>query len=179
MTHPFEYARSLSKEGVFINFYGPISQSVLVELGSILKQKLYIENASHRTTYRVFSLLVEQAQNILSYIPSSNSQPAPFKNAIISIGNDKNSYFIITSNKVNNKDIPFIQSKLQRIETLSNEELKNYHRHLRKGMMTESKTFNELCLVEMAKKSTSPLEFFFKKADADHSFFFLKSTVEN
>ena len=91
MNNPFEYAKELSQDGVFINFYGPISQAILVELGDILKHKLKVEAVDLNTTHKIFSLLVEQTQNILSYIrqtslPVSTSDLISFRNGTISVG---------------------------------------------------------------------------------------------
>lgn len=182
MNNPFEYAKGLSKNGIFINFYGPISQAILVELGIILKQKLRIENVDNRTIHKIFALLVEQTQNIISYfsLPShtTESKSTCFKSGVISVGADSKNYFILTSNKVINSDIDSLRDKLNRLKEMPREELKTYYKSKLKERGAEAPD-SDLRLIELFRKSNTPIEYNFEQMNADYSFFFLKSTVKN
>ena len=63
----YEFKNDLGKRGIFFCFSGPVSQDLLVEIGSTLKQKMKLEEASNSTVIRVFSMVVEKAQNIIHY----------------------------------------------------------------------------------------------------------------
>lgn len=184
MNNPFERAKGLSQDGIFINFYGPISQAILVELGEILKQKLKNEHISPQTIQNLFALLVEQTQSVLSYLHqnaqlASTSKRVPPKNAIISIGYKDKNYFVITQNKINNTDVVPIQEKLVAIQEMSEEELKTLYKTKLKENICEEQRKNDLRLIEMARKSAATIEFKFQQIDTDYSFFSLKSMVKN
>jgi hypothetical protein len=64
----YHFKRELSDRGIFFCFSGPVSQELLVEIGTTLRQKMELEDTSTSTVLKVFSMLVEQTQNIRHYV---------------------------------------------------------------------------------------------------------------
>ncbi|MCP4105463.1 MAG: hypothetical protein GY749_07995 [Desulfobacteraceae bacterium] len=85
-----------SREGIFLSFSGPISQDIMVELGTTLKQKMNLEEAGKSTVLRVFSMVVENAQNIIHYsaekFSKDPSEEGELSLGIIAVGYENNHY---------------------------------------------------------------------------------------
>ncbi len=61
----YAFKKDLGRRGVFLSFSGPISQDLMVEMGATLKKKMKLEDASKSSVLRVFSMVVENAKNII------------------------------------------------------------------------------------------------------------------
>jgi hypothetical protein len=73
----YKFKNSLDNDGVVFCFCGPTSHDMIVGIGSLLKQKMELENENSSTIIKVFGVFVEQMQNIIDYsaekVPSSDS----------------------------------------------------------------------------------------------------------
>ncbi|MBW2011613.1 MAG: hypothetical protein JRI32_08240, partial [Deltaproteobacteria bacterium] len=54
-------------DGVIFCFSGPVSQVMLESLGETLRKKMQHDLIVFSTIHKVFSIFIEQAQNILNY----------------------------------------------------------------------------------------------------------------
>lgn len=162
--------KNFSKRGIFFSFSGPLSQDVMVEIGSTLKQKMKLEEASKTTVIRVFSMVVENAQNIIYY-------SAEESHGIITVGSEGDHYFVLSGNMVENEKVERLNKKLAALKTMDKTELKKYYKKKRKvGPDGESKG-GGLGFIEMARKASQPIEYSFKKIDEKYSFFSVKIII--
>ena len=63
----YQYKEYFNQDGVIFSFSGYISEGILFALGDALKEKLSLEDTDTNTVKRVFSIFVEQVQNIIRY----------------------------------------------------------------------------------------------------------------
>jgi hypothetical protein len=139
-----------------------------------------LEEASTTTALRVFSMVVENAQNIIRY--SAEKYPKDVEGeelsfGIIAVGQEKGNYFVICGNIVRNESIDRINNKLSNLQNMNKEELKaHYKNQLKKGPDKDSKGAG-LGFIEMARKASKPIEFGFQKIDDEFSFFSLKIVI--
>ena len=54
--------------GTFFCYAGPLSEEVLTSLSSVVKDQLTETDSTSPITNKVFSIFVEQAQNIIRYL---------------------------------------------------------------------------------------------------------------
>ncbi len=59
----YQYKRYFDQDGVIFS----ISEGILFALGDALKNKLSLEDTDANTAKRVFSVFIEQVQNIIRY----------------------------------------------------------------------------------------------------------------
>ena len=82
-------------------------------------------------------------------------------------------YFITTGNVVDNVNIPPLKELLEKINSLSKDELKAFYKKvLAEGEMSD-KGGAGLGLIDMARKSGNKLFYKFRKIDDTHSYFYL------
>ncbi|MBT4286107.1 MAG: hypothetical protein HOD92_02130 [Deltaproteobacteria bacterium] len=177
----YTFKENLAKKGVFLCFNGPISHDLMVEMGDILKLKMQLQEESISTILKVFSLLIEQTQNIIFYSAETIPEPENTSNnihlGIISVGYLNNSYFVQGGNKVKNNDVSRIEKSLSKLQKMSKEEIKQFYRTQRKLISPETSKGAGLGFIEVARKSSKPIEYHFKKIDDQFSFFSLKTTI--
>ncbi len=178
----YDFKKKLNEKGIFFCFSGPISQDLLVELGDTLKQKMKLDEASSSTVLRVFSMVVEKAQNIIHYsaekIPNTDSEEkGELKLGIIAVGYEDNHYFVSCGNLLENKKVEKLREKLTRLQKMDKEEIKNYYKEQRKKRGDEESKGAGLGLIEIARKADKPIEFDFKKIDEKFSFFSSKIVI--
>lgn len=179
----YEFKKDLNKEGIFFCFSGPVSQELLVEIGSILKQKIKLEDAGNSTALRVFSMVVEQAQNIIHYSAERCPKLNPTKPGeeisigIIAVGYENGHYFVLSGNMVEEEKVSRLQDKLTKLQKMTKAELKQHYKEQRKKGPDYGSKGAGLGFIDMAKKASRPLEFDFKKINDKFSFFSSKTVI--
>lgn len=178
----YQYKQNYDEEGVIFSFSGYVSEDILFALGDALKKKLVIEETDNNTIKRVFSVFIEQVQNIIRYSTEQISGMAEDKllelsSGIIIVGAENEHFYVGCGNTVSNVDATDLRERLEVIKNLDKDELRAYYREkLREEADVDSKGAN-LGLLEIARRSSEPIEFDFMKIDAEKSFFCIKSYV--
>lgn len=180
ITNLFGWKKDFYQNGIFLSFCGPITQSLLVEIGHTLKQKMLLEDAGKKTIFRVFAMVVENAQNIIHYSAENNpanKDMAKIGYGIISVGLEDGHYFVLCGNLIEKEKVEILRDKITRVNRMNQEELKSYFREVRKTKTKNNKEGGGLGFIEMARKSSKPIEFDFKPIDNIYSFFSIRIIV--
>jgi len=171
----YELKKDLGKRGVFFCLSGPISQNLVAEIGTTLEQHMSIGEAGKSTVLRVFSTVVENAQNIIRY---SDERKDDLSLGIIAVGHEDDHYFVLCGNMVESNKIGRLVENLTKIQKMNKNELKDYYKNQRrKGPPKESKGGAGLGFIEMARRASKPIEFSFKKINNEFHFFSMKIVV--
>jgi len=172
--------KALQKYGILISFCGRFSQEIIEELGDAVKKYLETESLSQNDTYNVFSIFIEQTQNIKNYSASKSRCPIGEKIAnsgIVTIGKSEYGYFVSSGNIMDSKDAYALTAKLDIVSALDKIGLKKlYKEQMKKGMLIDS-TGAGLGLTDMARKASRPLEYSLVKLDEEFHFFTLKVSI--
>ncbi|MDM8552501.1 SiaB family protein kinase [Desulfobacterales bacterium HSG2] len=170
----YEFKKDLGNRGIFFCLSGPISQNLVAEIGSTLEQKMSLEETSKSTVLRVFSTVVENAQNIMRY---SDEKEEKLSLGIIAVGYEGSHYFVLCGNMVENDKIEGLRKKLTKLQTMNKNELKEYYRKQRREGPPKESRGAGLGFIDMAKKASKPIEFDFKKIDEEVSFFSMRTVI--
>jgi len=165
----------------FLTFYGPISQELISEIAQLVRKHLKNKGVSQTTISKVFSLLIEQSQNIFHYsaerIENTEHKNSTIQIGMISVGMKDNRYYVEGGNLIENAFISKLEKKLTYVKSLSKEALKLLYKKQRKSAIYDSSKGAGLGIIEVARKSSRPLEFNFNKIDDQYSFFLIKSEI--
>jgi hypothetical protein len=163
-------------------YNGPVSQVLVVEIGDIIKKS--IEDESDRKVInRIFAILVEQMQNIIKYSVQKKTcgkgeEQQTLSTGIIAVGAEDDHYSVVSGNIVNNSDMEHIRNRLDIIISMDKDAQKEYYKTMRRQEPDERSRGAGLGFIEMARKSSKPLEYRFTRIDNDLSFFSLKALVK-
>jgi hypothetical protein len=171
----------LDDKGIFLYFNGRISHDLLVQLGDTLKQELKREDVESQTILKVFSMFIEQMQNVVRYSGTSEindpSAPARFQVGVVTVGYDGNHYFVASGNRVVKAEVNRIREKLEKIRSMDKDQLKAFYKEMRKSDTPGDSTGAGLGFIEMARKADKPLEFEFSELNDTESFFSLITLI--
>lgn len=179
----FKINQDFDQRGIFLNLCGPLSQNLMVEMGGLMKTKMALEGSDAATIKKAFSVLVELNQNIIHY----SAEKGPDKSnrqlecisgcGIISIGKQNGNYFLLSGNLVENSKVEKLKSRLDKVKSMTKEQLKEEYRTQRKKEPEKDSKGAGLGLIDIARKSISPLEFSFNQLDDRFTFFSLKTMI--
>lgn len=163
-------------------YNGPISQILVVEIGSIIKKTIE-ESSDKKVINRIFSILVEQMQNILKYSVVETSgtdgdEQYILRSGLIAVGIENDYYSVVSGNAVNNSDIAYISERLDRIIAMNKQAQKEFYKVMRRKEPDERSLGAGLGFIEMARKASEPLQYKFTTIDENHSYFALKALVK-
>jgi hypothetical protein len=181
----YDFKNELNGRGIFFCFSGPVSQDLLVEIGATLKLKMELEEAHNSIALRVFSMVVEQAQNIIHYsaekcpkeILAGSEKQEELSIGIIAVGYEGEHYFVLCGNRIYNEQVERLNERLSRLEKMDKEELKKFYKEQRKKGPDDKSKGAGLGFIDMAKKASQPIEFAFRKIDEKFSFFSTKTVI--
>lgn len=185
MEHLHEFYEELRREGVIFCFSGPTSQSVVEGIGQALKRKMELDDAGMGAIQRVFSLFVEQMQNIVNYSaeqtpPRSPELPGqteaePLKHGVIVIGRDKGKFYVICGNKVGRDQSERMLERIKYLKRLDRQALKAHYREARRALPPEDSRGAGLGFIEMFRRASEPIECNVATLDDETAFFSIKA----
>ena len=179
-TDMLEVQHMLHSRGILISFTGKLSQRLIVEYGEAVKSYLEASDRPKNEIFNIFSLFIEQTQNINNYCATKIEKPQYERiaqSSIVSIGKiDENSY-VCSGNLMETKDVVQLKAHLEKIISMDKLELKSLYKETIKQDMDLNSQCGGLGLIDMARKSAEPLQYSFTDHDDVYSFFTLKATV--
>lgn len=179
----YKFKTEIEKDGVICCFTGPFTQDLLIGIGETLKKKMELEGASLATTMDLFSVFVEETQNIIQH--SAERYPEKIVDfnqnnlalGIIIVGYENGHYYVHGGNTVKTSEVNSILSKLKLLQKMNKEELKNYYKEMRRKSPENEYNNTGLGFIEVARKVSKPIDFEFEKIDNEHSFFTFKAII--
>lgn len=153
-------------------FTNEITESILSLAETNLKQSELKSNLKKK----IYFVMVEGLQNITRH-QERKFADSPEKAGVFAIQKKGSHYFITTGNVINNTRVGALKTKLERINSLGQEELKDYYRNILTSGSFSDKGGAGLGLIEMARKSGEKLQFDFKEIDEFHSYFYLQTEI--
>ncbi len=178
----YDLYKELRGKRILFCYSGPFAQSSIEGVGKTLRRNLEIDEAGSNTTLSVFSIFIEQVQNVLNYSAEKINHTDKLENelrvGVVVIGREENgNYFVHCGNRICNVDIPKMSTNLELVRNLNYDELKTLYKERRRMDPQPGSKGAGLGLIEMSRKSVKPIEYSFEKIDDDFSFFSIKVEV--
>ncbi|MBF0529987.1 MAG: hypothetical protein HQK55_12105 [Deltaproteobacteria bacterium] len=174
----YELKKSFNDNHILMCFAGPFSQSIIEDLGNVVKRYLEAAQQPKTSLMDVFSIFVEQTQNIRNYASlkiSEGNMDCDFNSAIVIIGSSGDRHTISSGNIVDRHDIQQALDLLEMIKGLDKTELKTLYKKVIKSDRTSKGV--GLGLIEMSRKASRPLQYSIQEINDRYCFFSLKATV--
>ena len=178
MINLYNYKQGLEKDGIIFSFSGPMSHEIIEGIGSAIRVKIGEgENGDKKAALKVFAIFVEQVENVINYSVEKDSEDSQLSFGIVVIGRKDNSFFISGGNKIDNDKIEKLDNNLKKLAKMNKNELKAYYKEKRKADKEDDSKGAGIGFIEMARKSTKPIEYTFEKINSKHSFFTIKISI--
>ena len=168
----------LDEQGAVLTYCGNVSESMLAALGETLKQKMVELETDTAVVKRVFSIFIEQVQNVIRYSgerTASGAAAASLGAGLIMVGVEGERYFVVCGNFVLPDRIEPLKARLDYLVTLDKEAIRQFYREKLREPPEEGSLGATIGLIEIARRSSLPIEYDFSPTDAGTSFFCLKA----
>ena len=170
----FDFYQNLLGDGVIFCSTGPLNQEVIENLAETLRTKVKLQEVSAALSMKVFSVFVEQVQNIVRYsedkVVQAHPQPVEYKRGICLIGHKNDQYFITSGNLIHREDEARIAARLALLRQMDTAELKAYYLAQRKEEADAHSKGAGLGLIDMVRRGKA-LEYHFQQVDDQYAFF--------
>lgn len=175
----YDMKRLFNDKGMLICFAGPFSHSIIEELGHAVKRYLEREDLTPASLMDVFSVFIEQTQNVRSYAEAKAAEgntDRDFNSGIVVIARRKAGYTVSSGNVVERKDIQPVIDKLHQLGQLDKPGLKARYKEQMRRERSPGRS-SGLGLIDMSRKASEPLEYTLVAIDDRYCFFSLTVTI--
>lgn len=157
-------------------YRGQFNTEITDNILSLAEESLRLSEQKLKIKKRVYFIMVEGLQNITRH-QDLTTDDIPVKPGFFVLQRKKHSYFITTGNLINKKNIDVLQSQINKVKSLTIDELNVYYKqHLKYGSISE-KGGAGLGLIEMARKSKGKLSYNFRKINDEYYYFYLLTEI--
>lgn len=175
----FDLRQNLGQAGALITFSGCFSHSLIEELGVAVRRYLETDQVHKSAMMDVFSIYVEASQNVRNYSAAKlmRSDRSVNQASIVVIAKRDSHYEVHAGNMIERDDVPALRQQLEQVRHLDKVGLKALYKERLRQERSTSQAGAGLGLIDMARRSSAPLEFAFREVDEDYSFFSLRVVV--
>jgi hypothetical protein len=165
-------------ERILICFNGPISRTLIGEIGVALKDHIESTQSRESAAMDVFSVYIEMSQNIRHYAAAQGYGDTESTATVVIAELDSGGYVVSAGNVVECVDGEALVQRVQQLASLDKISLKTlYKQQLRSPREEGASTGAGLGLIDVARKSSAPLECSLDQVQAGKAFFTLRATI--
>lgn len=176
-----DFKTRLDDQGALLVYCGGVSEVILAALGETLKQKMVERDADANVAKRLFSIFIEQVQNIIRYSEEREQVKDTGQQGLgagmIVVGIEDGRYFVVCGNFVQQDRVERLKARLDHLLTLDRDSMRQFYREKLREPPEEGSLGATIGLIEIARRSSLPIEYDFSMSDAAASFFCLKAYV--
>jgi len=176
-----DFYDKMDRNNILLSFKGDITAELLTSILQIIESKMDNMQEEPKLRKKVYIVLVELLQNLYHHMDDPSLEEAAgemARTAIFMIGKENNHYNVITGNYIKNDRVPILKKKMDEINSLTPEEVKeHYKRTLNNGQISE-KGGGGLGMIDIARRTGKPLFYDFAPINDAFSFFTLNVVIE-
>ena len=167
-----------NRSRILLCFNGPISRSLIEEIGNALKNYLQADSALPSAAMDVFSAYVEMTRNIRHYALSRGYDELDSSATIVVARDGEGRYVVQAGNLVEVRDGEALLQRLDELAQMDKAQLKAaYKTQLRQPRDEKAASGAGLGLIDVARKSAQPLAASLVSCSETRSFFTLRAVI--
>lgn len=170
--------KNLTENNILLTFAGPLSQEIIVDLGTAIKTYMQTDKASKGNTYNVFSVFIEQSQNTKNYLAmkaAEQTEETFIDSGIVTIGKESDKYLVCSGNLIRLEDTHSLAERIDRLNKMTKEELKAaYKEQIKKFRAMEQGEGQGagLGLIDISRKASAAIEYDFIPYDKNEQYLY-------
>ncbi len=176
-----EYYSKLNGGDVLIAYKGNISSELISNVLEVVESRMDDYSEDSKIRKKVYNVLVESLQNLYHHIdplPENMHEKFEKKFGILVVSRTDKSYKISTGNFVTPDKEDFLKNKIDKINSMSKEELKDLYKFILNHQKLSEKGGGGLGLVDIARKTGNKLDYTFMKYNDQYYFFNLDVYID-
>ena len=177
MKYIYDLHKTMLTKNLILVYEGEFTQDITKSVLAMAERNMESMGEESGIKRKVFNVMVECLQNICKHAESFDENTYGKNTAIFMIGKHDSEYFITSGNPILSDKVADMSRKLEDINNLDKEGLKQLYKDIIKNGKLSSKGGAGLGFVDMARKSGKKLIFDFEPINEHLSFFSLKTTI--
>ncbi len=173
----YEKFRKMMDNHIMLSFKGEITSDIINMVLQIMETRLDAVSEKSSVRKKIFNVLVECMQNLYHHAEAEVEGQIDTRRAMLELFYDNEFYFILTGNYIKNNDIQRLKERIDRVNSLSKEDLRKYYREILDNNSISNKGGADLGMIDMARKSGQKLDYHFTEVNDNLSFFDLKVKI--
>lgn len=170
-----EYYTDICKGDIVLAYKGSITPDLINEVLEAVEGKLEEGHEEGKTRKKLYNVLVESLQNLYHHIEETHEgieeDLDPKFGMLIIEKEQEGEYKVTTGNFINNLKIKFLKEKIDKINSLNKDELKDMYKFILNHQRISAKGGGGLGLVDIARKTGKKLQYKFYPYNDNYSFF--------
>lgn len=156
-------------------YNGDFTNDLTERILALAETNMDVESESLKIKKKVYFIIVESLQNITRH--QGSSKDARLMDGFFSIHKFLGGYLVGSGNAIENNHIRSLSEKLDKVNSMSADELKEYQKEVLSAGGFSEKGGAGLGLIEMVRKSGNKLQYDFDKIDEKNSYFYFQSKI--
>ena len=174
----FSLRAHFDRNRILLSFNGPISRSLIEEIGNALRNYLQADNALPTAAMDVFSIYIEMTQNIRHYAQSRGYDDVESAATVVVARDAHDRYIVQAGNQGETADGEALLARVNQLAGMDKAQLKAaYKTQLRQPREGDASSGAGLGLIDVARKSSLPLKASLSPIDGQRAFFSLCAFV--
>ena len=153
MNFIYDLHRTMMSQNLILVYQGDFTQESTKSILSMAERNLDSSGEDSSIKRKVFNVMVEALQNIVKHSDELIDGEIRSHAAIFLIGKEANRYSIMSGNPVRKVNVPALNKKLDQINNLDKDGLKELYKEIIKNTTISDKGGAGLGFVDMARKS--------------------------
>jgi len=167
-----------NRSNIMLCFNGPISRSLIEEIGNALKNYLQADQAQPSAAMDVFSAYIEMTQNIRHYAMAQGYNELESSATVVVARDPEGHYVVEAGNLVRQADGEALLQRVGELAGMNKAALKNaYKTQLRQPRDENAVSGAGLGLIDIARKSARPLHASLTATPDQRAFFSLRAVI--
>ena len=174
----FELREHFSRSKIMLCFNGPVSRSLIEEIGNALKNYLHADHAQPSAAMDVFGVYVEMTQNIRHYAMGRGYDEMDSSATVVVARDDEKHYVVQAGNVVEKADGVALLAQVNALAQMDKVQLKAlYKTQLRQPRNEDIVSGAGLGLIDIARKSSQPLSASLADSTDGRAFLSLRAVI--
>lgn len=161
---------------VIFVYKGVVNSDLVTSVLSIMEERLEEDQTSKKLSKKVFNVMVESLAS--AYSDETSSVRAKFDpTSVLTVKREDEAYVVTTGHFIQNDKVVGLKRALDKINSMSSEELKAYYQAILVGEPTAQHGEASLAMVDLSRKSKHKLVYQFKYITPEYTFFSLEARI--
>jgi len=166
--------RKMNEGDVLLAYKGSITPDLITNVLEVIESKLDDINTISAVKKKIYNVLVESLQNLFHHIdelPDKIKDEFDARFGVLVVSREDDFYRISTGNFVRKGKVKQLRDKIDKINSLSREELKDMYKFVLNHQKLSAKGGGGLGLIDIAKKTGNRMEYSFHNYNNEFDFF--------
>ncbi len=161
-------------DDVFFAYQGEIASNQINEILEKIEEKMAETSINLKSRKKIYNIMVECLQNLFHHsdeLPDELSRVVGEKYGMVIIKKVSDKFELIVGNFVTLDKVKYLTEKIEKLNSLSTDELKEMYKFILNYQKLSSKGGGGLGLIDIARKSEEKLEYKFYQYDEKYYFY--------